>query len=62
MTYTALFDGEVYPPVKRKKRKKSKKRKPVKQTVLWTIYHSILVIELGMIVVIEFIELMKDMT
>jgi len=35
-----------------------KKIKPEKQTVLWTIYHSILVIELGMIVVIEFIELM----
>jgi len=40
---------------------KKNKKKPVKQTVLWTIYHSILAIELGMIVVIEFIELMMTL-
>jgi hypothetical protein len=52
-----------YPPIKSYGfKKRSKNKKPEKQTVLWTVYHSILAIELGMIVVIEFIELMKDMT
>ena len=31
-----------------------------KQSVLWTVYHTILAVELAMIVVIEFIELMMD--
>tara|TARA_R110000822_G_scaffold168452_1_gene308514 strand:- start:171 stop:335 length:165 start_codon:yes stop_codon:yes gene_type:complete len=41
--------------------RRRKKIKPEKQTVLWTIYHSVLAIELGMIVVIEFIELMMTL-
>ena len=36
-------------------------KKKKEQSVLWTIYHSILVIELGLIVVIEFIELMMQL-
>ena len=32
-------------------------KKIEKQTVLWTIYHTILVVELGILIVIEGIEL-----
>ena len=32
-------------------------KKIEKQTVLWTIYHTILVIELGILIIIEAIEL-----
>ena len=32
-------------------------KKIEKQTILWTIYHTILVIELGILIVIEGIEL-----
>ena len=32
-------------------------KKIEKQTILWTIYHTILVIELGLLIVIEGIEL-----
>jgi hypothetical protein len=35
----------------------SKNRKE-KQTVLWTVYHAILVLELGALVIIEGIELL----
>ena len=40
MTYSELFDNIDKP--KRKRRR----RKPQKQTVLWTVYHTILALEL----------------
>tara|TARA_Y100000780_G_C13458193_1_gene329851 strand:+ start:55 stop:177 length:123 start_codon:yes stop_codon:yes gene_type:complete len=36
---------------------RSVRKKKEKQTVLWTIYHAVLVIELGILIVIEGIEL-----
>ena len=51
MTYSELFDNIDKP--KRKRRR----RKPQKQTVLWTVYHTILAVELFVIIVIEGIEL-----
>jgi len=36
----------------------TKKKKQEKQTVLWTIYHTVLAVELGLIVIIEAIELL----
>lgn len=35
------------------------KSKQQKQTVLWTIYHTILAVELAIIIAIEFVELLK---
>jgi len=35
------------------------KKKKEKQTVLWTVYHSILVIELAIIIIIQYTALMK---
>ena len=51
MTYSELFDNIDKP--KRKRRR----RKPQKQTVLWTVYHTILALELLVIIIIEGIEL-----
>jgi len=36
---------------------RSVRKKKERQTVLWTIYHTILVVELGILIVIEAIEL-----
>jgi hypothetical protein len=55
MTYESLFD-EVDKP--RKKRRKKFKR-PKTLSLLWHVYHTVLAIELGLIVIIEFIELMR---
>ena len=35
------------------------KSKQQKQTVLWTIYHTILAVELAIIIAIEFVELLN---
>jgi hypothetical protein len=54
MTDSSLFDGVNYKPLKKKKRKQKKK---AKQSVLWTVYHTILAIELLIIIIIEGVEL-----
>ena len=54
MTDSGLFDGVSYKPIKKKKRKQNKKQK---QSVLWTVYHTILALELLIIIIIEGIEL-----
>ncbi len=54
MTESSLFDGVNYKPLKKKKRKQKKKEK---QSVLWTVYHTILAIELLIIIIIEGVEL-----
>ena len=55
MTYESLFD-EVDKP--RKKRRKKFKR-PKTLSLLWHVYHTVLAVELGLILIIEFIELMR---
>ncbi|BAQ94148.1 hypothetical protein HOQ51_gp09 [uncultured phage_MedDCM-OCT-S35-C6] len=52
MTDSSIFDGIDKPRRKRKKRKQ-------KQTVLWTVYHTILAVELLIIIIIEGIELLR---
>jgi len=52
MTDNSIFDGIDKPRRKRKKRKQ-------KQTVLWTVYHTILAVELLIIIIIEGIELLR---
>ena len=52
MTDSSIFDGMDKPRRKRKKRKQ-------KQTVLWTVYHTILAVELLIIIIIEGIELLR---
>ncbi len=54
MTDSSLFDGVNYKQLKKKKRKQKKKEK---QSVLWTVYHTILAIELLIIIIIEGVEL-----
>ena len=51
MTDSSIFDGMDNP------RRKLRKKKTPKQTVLWTVYHTILAVELFVIIVIEGIEL-----
>jgi len=51
MTYSELFDNIDKP----KKCQCHKKKQ--KQTVLWTVYHTVLAVELFVIIVIEGIEL-----
>ena len=51
MTDSSIFD-HIDKPKRRRRRKK-----PQKQTVLWTIYHTILALELLVIIIIEGIEL-----
>ena len=53
MTYSSLFDDIDKP--KRKRRK----RKTPKQSVLWTVYHTVLAVELLIIIIIEGIELLR---
>ena len=53
MTYSTIFD-EVDKP-KRKRRRKTKQ----KQSVLWTVYHTILAVELLIIIIIEEVELLR---
>lgn len=52
MTDESIFDGFDKP------RKKKRKRKQ-KQSVLWTVYHTILAVELLIIIIIEGIELLR---
>jgi hypothetical protein len=52
MTDSSLFDGVNYKPLKKRKQKKKSK-----QSVLWTVYHTILAIELLIIIIIEGVEL-----
>tara|TARA_R100000734_G_C3210336_1_gene25737 strand:- start:277 stop:459 length:183 start_codon:yes stop_codon:yes gene_type:complete len=58
MTHEGLFK-DIDKPKKPKLCQCNNNKKQQKQTVLWTVYHTILAVELGMIVVIEFIELMR---
>ena len=51
MTDSSIFDGMDKP------RRKRRKTKTPKQTVLWTVYHTILAVELLVIIIIEGIEL-----
>jgi len=53
MTYSTIFDDMDKP------RKRRRRRKAVKQTVLWTVYHTILALELLVIIIIEGIELLR---
>lgn len=52
MTDESIFDGFDKPRKKRRKRK-------LKQSVLWTVYHTILAVELLIIIIIEGIELLR---
>ena len=53
MTYSELFDN-----IDKPKRKRCYcKKKQQKQTVLWTVYHTILALELLAIIIIEGVEL-----
>jgi len=52
MTDSSIFDGMDKP------RRKRKKRTP-KQSVLWTVYHTVLAVELLIIIIIEGIELLR---
>jgi len=47
-----------YPPIKSFGFKK-KIRKQQKQTVLWTVYHTVLAVELLILIIIEGIELLR---
>ncbi len=51
MTDSSIFDGMDKP------RRKRRRRKTPKQTVLWTVYHTILALELLVIIIIEGLEL-----
>ena len=55
MTDSSLFDGVNYKPIYKKNKKQKKKKQ--KQSVLWTVYHTILAVELLIIIIIEGIEL-----
>lgn len=55
MTDSSIFDGLHKP-----KKKCCSCHKKQKQTVLWTIYHTILALELGVIILIEGIELLNN--
>jgi hypothetical protein len=49
-----------YPPIKSFGfKKKTRKPKQQKQSVLWTVYHTILAVELLIIIIIEGIELLR---
>lgn len=52
MTDNSIFD-HLYEKPKRKRRRKSKP----KQSILWTVYHTILAVELFIIILIEGAEL-----
>jgi hypothetical protein len=52
MTDNSIFDDFDKP----KRRRRRRKQKP-KQSVLWTVYHTILAVELFIIIIIEGVEL-----
>ena len=53
MTYSTIFDDIDKP------RKKKRRKRKAKQSVLWTVYHTVLALELLIIIIIEGIELLK---
>jgi hypothetical protein len=53
MTYSTIFDDIDKP------RKKKRRERKTKQSVLWTVYHTVLALELLVIIIIEGIELLK---
>ena len=55
MTDSSIFDDMDKP---RKKYCTCSKKKKEKQTILWTVYHSVLVIELFILIIIEGVELL----
>jgi len=55
MTDNSIFDDMDKP---KKKYCICNKKKKEKQTVLWTVYHSVLVIELLILIIIEGVELL----
>lgn len=59
MTDSGLFDGINYKPLKKKKRKKGVlcHHSNKKQSVLWTVYHTVLAFELLILIIIEGVEL-----
>ncbi len=61
MTYTDLFN-DIDKPRKKKKRMVRKGvscHSKQKQSVLWTVYHTVLALELLIIIIIEGIELLR---
>lgn len=56
MTDNSIFDGFDKP---RKKSCTCATKKKQKQSVLWTVYHTILAVELLIIIIIEGIELLR---
>jgi hypothetical protein len=52
MTDSSIFDG-----IDKPKKKYCSCHKKHKQTVLWTVYHTVLAVELAIIILIEGIEL-----
>jgi len=60
MTDSSLFDGINYKPLKKKKNKRkgvSCHHSNKKQSVLWTVYHTVLALELLILIIIEGVEL-----
>ena len=57
MTYSELLDS-AFINNKPKKKKCCSCHKKSKQTVLWTVYHTVLAVELAIIILIEGIELL----
>jgi hypothetical protein len=57
MTDSSIFDGIDYPKIKRKKQRGCKCHSNKKQSVLWTVYHTVLALELFIIIIIEGVEL-----
>jgi hypothetical protein len=58
MTDNSIFDG-IDTPKKKPKQRGCKCHSNKKQTVLWTVYHTVLALELLVIIIIEGIELLR---
>lgn len=56
MTDSSIFDG-IDLPKKRRKQRGCKCRSNKKQSVLWTVYHTVLAFELLILIIIEGVEL-----
>ena len=52
-----MTDSSIFDHMDKPKRKRCYCKKKQKQTVLWTVYHTILALELLVIIIIEGIEL-----
>ena len=59
MTDSSLFDGINYKPLKKKNKRKGVlcRHSNKKQSVLWTVYHTVLALELLILIIIEGVEL-----